>query len=314
MAKEVMDLTDLSADERRELFGPQDSYLKIIQDVFKQSIYLTEDFLIINNDEVDVNPINNTLQDILNLIRKKQSFTNVDVQKIAESYADGSNEGNHNLYDKPLGRSFEHKLIYPKTANQKILVATLESKDMTFAIGPAGTGKTFLSVVYAISCLRADMVKKIIITRPVVEAGESLGFLPGDLEEKIDPYLRPIYDSLDYLLSAPGRIHLMEKGVIEIAPLAYMRGRTLDDAIIILDEAQNTTKMQMKMFLTRMGFNSKMIITGDITQIDLAKGKESGLNDAFERLKGISEIGFVTLDNRDVVRHALVKTILERYQ
>ncbi len=204
-------------------------------------------------------------------------------------------------------------IIKAKTANQKKLVASAMEHDLVFALGPAGTGKTYISVALAVKALKNKEVRKIIITRPAVEAGENLGFLPGDLKEKIDPYLRPIYDALDDMIPAEKLKLYLENRIIEIAPLAYMRGRTLHDAFILLDEAQNTTPMQIKMFLTRMGPNSKVIITGDQSQVDLPNRQKSGLIDALHILKNVPEIGFVELDARDVVRHRLVKAIIEAY-
>lgn len=203
--------------------------------------------------------------------------------------------------------------ILPKTKNQKLLVESVEKNDLVFAIGPAGTGKTYISVAIAVRALKNKEVKKIIITRPAVEAGENLGFLPGDLTEKIDPYLRPIYDALNDMIPSEKLRFYRENGVIEIAPLAYMRGRTLNNAFILLDEAQNTTAMQIKMFLTRMGPESKVIITGDRSQIDLPRKQKSGLIEALKVLKNINGIGFVELDERDVVRHKLVKDIIKAY-
>ncbi|MEO9806666.1 MAG: PhoH family protein [Reichenbachiella sp.] len=203
--------------------------------------------------------------------------------------------------------------ISPKSKNQKKLVETVTKKDLVFAIGPAGTGKTYISVALAVKALKDRDVKKIIITRPAVEAGENLGFLPGDLKEKIDPYLRPIYDALHDMVPGEKLRYYMENGVIEIAPLAYMRGRTLNDAFILLDEAQNTTPMQIKMFLTRMGPNSKVIVTGDMTQIDLPIKQKSGLAESLKILKSVKGIGFVELDGKDVIRHKLVRSIIEAY-
>ncbi len=204
--------------------------------------------------------------------------------------------------------------ISPKTANQKKLVEAVENNDLVFAIGPAGTGKTYISVALAVRALKNKEVKKIIITRPAVEAGENLGFLPGDLKEKIDPYLRPIYDALGDMIPAEKLKYYRENGVVEIAPLAYMRGRTLNDAYVLLDEAQNTTPMQIKMFLTRMGPDSKVIVTGDRSQIDLPRNQVSGLIETVEVLKKVDGIGFVELDDRDVVRHKLVKAIIKAYK
>ncbi|WP_422360152.1 PhoH family protein [Reichenbachiella sp.] len=203
--------------------------------------------------------------------------------------------------------------IAPKSKNQKKLVEAVNKKDLVFAIGPAGTGKTYISVALAVKALKDRDVKKIIITRPAVEAGENLGFLPGDLKEKIDPYLRPIYDALHDMVPGEKLRYYMENGVIEIAPLAYMRGRTLNDAFILLDEAQNTTPMQIKMFLTRMGPNSKVIVTGDMSQIDLPTKQKSGLAESLKILKSIKGIGFIELDGKDVIRHKLVRSIIEAY-
>ncbi|WP_420582942.1 PhoH family protein [Reichenbachiella sp.] len=203
--------------------------------------------------------------------------------------------------------------ISPKSKNQKKLVEAVNKKDLVFAIGPAGTGKTYISVALAVKALKDRDVKKIIITRPAVEAGENLGFLPGDLKEKIDPYLRPIYDALHDMVPGEKLRYYMENGVIEIAPLAYMRGRTLNDAFILLDEAQNTTPMQIKMFLTRMGPNSKVIVTGDMSQIDLPTKQKSGLAESLKILKSIKGIGFIELDGKDVIRHKLVRSIIEAY-
>jgi phosphate starvation-inducible PhoH-like protein len=218
------------------------------------------------------------------------------------------------LSQHPIASNFSGKMIYPKTFGQLKFIDAMKDHDMVFAIGPAGTGKTYLAVVYAVYCLKHNHVKKIILTRPAVEAGENLGFLPGDLKEKVDPYLRPLYDALFDMLGFESTNKLIEKGVIEIAPLAYMRGRTLDDAFVILDEAQNTLPSQMKMFLTRMGNNSKIVVNGDITQIDLKKDQPSGLIDAQHRLRDIKAIGMVYLDGSDVVRHPLVKKILKKYE
>ena len=204
--------------------------------------------------------------------------------------------------------------ICPKSPNQKKLVESSNSNDLVFAVGPAGTGKTYISVALAVKALKERDVKKIIITRPAVEAGENLGFLPGDLKEKIDPYLRPIYDALDDMIPSEKLKYYKEKGVIEIAPLAYMRGRTLRDAFILLDEAQNTTPMQIKMFLTRMGPNSKMVITGDVTQVDLPHNQKSGLIETTKVLKDVKGIGFVRLSGKDVIRHKLVRHIISAYE
>jgi phosphate starvation-inducible PhoH-like protein len=217
------------------------------------------------------------------------------------------------LFKGEITTTFRGRPIRVKTIGQKHYVTTIKKRDIVFGIGPAGTGKTYLAVVLAVAALKEGSVKRIVLTRPAVEAGESLGFLPGDLQEKVDPYLRPLYDAL-YDVMGPDQVaKALERGLIEIAPLAYMRGRTLDDSFIILDEAQNTTPEQMKMFLTRLGFGSKMVITGDVTQIDLPRGKKSGLIEAKSILSGIQELGFVYFAEQDVVRHSLVQKIIVAY-
>ena len=218
------------------------------------------------------------------------------------------------LYEEEIIKDNTGKPIRVKTLGQKLYVDSVKQHDVTFGIGPAGTGKTFLAVTLAVTALKRGQVKRIILTRPAVEAGESLGFLPGDLKEKVDPYLRPVYDALYQILGKDQTTRLMEREIIEIAPLAYMRGRTLDDAFVILDEAQNTTIMQMKMFLTRLGFNSKMIVNGDISQIDLPRNVKSGLIDAQAKLKNIHQIDFVHFSAKDVVRHPVVAQIIRAYE
>ena len=212
-----------------------------------------------------------------------------------------------------IGRTLTGKAVAPKTRGQYQFVKAMEYSPIVFAIGPAGTGKTFLAVIKAVSELKKGNVKRIVLTRPAVEAGENLGFLPGDMKEKVDPYLTPLYDALHDMLGLEKTEALLERGTIEIAPLAYMRGRTLDDSFVILDEAQNTTGAQMKMFLTRLGFHSRMVITGDVTQLDLKKGEQSGLIEASTILRGIDEISIIELTSDDVVRHPLVQKIVERY-
>lgn len=313
MIKYSKNIEVLNAEQRRQLCGVQDEFLNIIKNIFACEISIDNEQIIVFVDEKYKNAVDEVFTQMMNCIESGKELKSMDVQIIAETIFNGISHDVNHLYKKAVGRSYEHKLIYPKTIGQKQLLDALMSKDMIFVSGPAGTGKTFLSVVYAVTQLRNEEVRRLIVTRPVVEAGENLGFLPGDLKEKVDPYLRPIYDALYFTLGQVQTERLLEKGIIEIAPLAYMRGRTLDDAIIILDEAQNTTPMQMKMFLTRMGFDSKMIITGDMTQIDLPSSKGSGFIDALNRLQGIDEIGFVHLHNSDVVRHPLVKKILTQY-
>ena len=312
MKQAIFSLVDIPCEERVLLYGPQDQYLHTWEQVFHVFLFEEEEQLWAEGESDSFRKVSRTVSYLYSLIQEKKPFDEVDVRKIADHFF--TEEEDMDTHSKAVGRSYDHRLVYPKNKGQKQLVECLETKDMTFVSGPAGTGKTFLSVVYAVTKLHNEEVNRLIITRPVVEAGENLGFLPGDLKEKVDPYLRPIYDALSYMLGQQKMEKLIEKGTIEIAPLAYMRGRTLDDAIIILDEAQNTTRMQMKMFLTRMGFHSQMIITGDPTQMDLPKPKDSGFMDAINRLENIEEIGFVYLDGTDVVRHPLVKKILESYR
>jgi len=246
---------------------------------------------------------------IKSLMSHYHKFGKIDKKTVLSHINNGfSNEENESIVYGSSG-----KRIYAKTSNQKKIVDLHEKNDLLFVIGPAGTGKTYVSVALGVKALKEKKIKKIIITRPVVEAGENLGFLPGDLQDKIDPYLKPIYDALEDMIPVQKMKKFIENKTIEIAPLAYMRGRTLKNAFILLDEAQNTTESQLKMFLTRLGQNSKMIVTGDISQVDLRKNQSSGLIDAQNKLNGISGIGFTFLDSTDVLRHSLVKKILDKY-
>jgi len=246
---------------------------------------------------------------ILSLIIHFNKFEKIDNKTISNHITNGSSNEEKDI----IVFGSNGKKILAKTSNQKKIVTLIKANDLVFVIGPAGTGKTYVSVALALKALKDKSIKKIIITRPVVEAGENLGFLPGDLQEKIDPYLRPIYDALQDMIPINKIKKYIENKTIEIAPIAYMRGRTLKNAFILLDEAQNTTPSQLKMFLTRLGPNSKMIVTGDISQIDLRKHQKSGLKDAIKRFKNINGIEFTTLDNTDVLRHSIVKRILEKY-
>ncbi len=252
---------------------------------------------------------------LIQLAEHQIQFNERDVMYIIKLAEKNELEGVFELYNKreKILVNDQGKSIYPKTFNQKAYIKAIEGFDLTFGVGPAGTGKTYLAVAAAVRELKQGKVKKLILTRPVVEAGESLGFLPGDLKEKVDPYLVPLYDALYEMLGMQTTTQLLEKGVIEIAPLAYMRGRTLENACVILDEAQNTTKAQMKMFLTRLGFASKMIVTGDPSQTDLKNNRESGLNEVLQILSNMDDIKIITFDKLDVVRHPLVQHILERY-
>lgn len=272
------------------------------------------DEIVLNDDDDKRKQIKEVLDALLKLVKQGKTISKRDVMytlKLSETH---NLKAIDELYQIKIARTMSGKLIYPKTLGQKEYYYALKNNDVVFGIGPAGTGKTYLAVIFAVQALKNNEVQKIVLTRPAVEAGENLGFLPGDLKEKVDPYLRPLYDALYDMLGQEQTERLIDKGTIEIAPLAYMRGRTLEDAYVILDEAQNTTDAQMKMFLTRLGFNSKMIITGDVTQIDLPRGTMSGLRRALHILKNVSGIRFVYLSALDVVRHPVVQRIIERYE
>ncbi|TNF08905.1 MAG: phosphate starvation-inducible protein PhoH [Bacillota bacterium] len=303
-------------DAISRLVGVQDRNLL----VFKQYLGITVSLHgsdIVTDAHHDMIPLLEAIFDVLIELAEHQiQLTERDVMYIIKLAEKNELEDVFELYRNrkkvlvnDLGKS-----IYPKTFTQKKYIEAIENSDLVFGVGPAGTGKTYLAVAQAVSDLKNGKVKKLILTRPVVEAGENLGFLPGDLKEKVDPYLVPLYDALYEMLGTQNTMSLLEKGVIEIAPLAYMRGRTLENAFVILDEAQNTTRVQMKMFLTRLGFASKMVITGDPSQSDLPKGIPSGLNQAIAILTDIDSISVITFDKIDVVRHPLVQRILERYE
>lgn len=314
----TLDFTFSNIEESIALIGTHDRNLKLLEDYFQTKIITRGDSVLVASDlEVekrnDIVRILNTLQMILkyeNNIYERDvlyCFRMLERHKLDDVIL---------LYRNKtyVGKNYQGKPINAKTFNQKKYIKAIEDNDLVFGVGPAGTGKTYLAVVKGVTALKAQEVKRIILTRPAVEAGESLGFLPGDLKEKVDPYLRPLYDALHDSLGKEQTDSLIEKGIIEIAPLAYMRGRTLDDAFIILDEAQNTTYQQMKMFLTRLGFNSKMVVTGDISQIDLPRNITSGLITAINILKDIENIGIVNFDISDVIRHPLVQKVLDRYE
>lgn len=298
---------DLDSSQLAIFVGPDDQNLKTIQTIYKVELFLRSDVITIQGDDSDSAKAQETLSQMEQYVIENNELDKQAIQEMIQ----GHPQMNKN---QPITYTFSGKHIYPKTVGQQALVDAMKKYDMVFSIGPAGTGKTFLAVVYAVSLLRDNKIKRIILTRPAVEAGESLGFLPGDLKEKVDPYLQPLYDALDILMGHESVEKFIEKRIIEIAPLAYMRGRTLDDAFIILDEAQNTTDAQMKMFLSRMGYNSKMIINGDVTQIDLPYNQKSGLLIALELLKNLDEIAIIRLQFSDIVRHPLVSKILKRYE
>jgi phosphate starvation-inducible PhoH-like protein len=295
------------------LFGPQDKFLHVIEREIPAQIYTREAEITIQGAAAEVNSLQQLFEVLLQLIRNNYTLTERDVLYAVELAKQMKTDQLLDLFKGEITTTHKGKPIRVKTIGQRKYVETIKKKDIVFGIGPAGTGKTYLAVVLAVTRLKEGAVKRIVLTRPAVEAGESLGFLPGDLQEKVDPYLRPLYDALNDVLGPEQVAKSLERGLIEIAPLAYMRGRTLDDSFIILDEAQNTTPEQMKMFLTRLGFGSKMVITGDVTQIDLPRGKSSGLVEANRILGNIEELGFIYFDEQDVVRHSLVQKIIVAY-
>ncbi|GIO97988.1 MULTISPECIES: PhoH family protein [Paenibacillus] len=302
-----------SASEGLSLFGPQDTFLKLIEKEIPATIDSREAVITIRGQHRNVESLQQLFEVLLQLVRNGYILTERDILYAVELAKDLRADQLLDLYKGEITTTFKGKPIRVKTIGQKHYVTTIKKRDIVFGIGPAGTGKTYLAVVLAVAALKEGSVKRIILTRPAVEAGESLGFLPGDLQEKVDPYLRPLYDALYDVMGPDQTAKALERGLIEIAPLAYMRGRTLDDSFIILDEAQNTTPEQMKMFLTRLGFGSKMVITGDVTQIDLPRGKKSGLIEAKRILSEIEEVGFVYFAEQDVVRHSLVQKIIVAY-
>lgn len=295
------------------LFGPQDRYLQLIEQHTEAKIMSREAEIVISGEERELDKLEQLFRVLITLIRGGHQLNERDIAYAIELSKTMQAEELLDLYKGEITTTHRGKPIRVKTIGQRHYISTIRKKDIVFGVGPAGTGKTYLAVVLAVVALKENAVKRIVLTRPAVEAGENLGFLPGDMQEKVDPYLRPLYDALNDVLGPEQVARSIERGLIEIAPLAYMRGRTLDDSFIILDEAQNTTPEQMKMFLTRLGFGSKMVITGDITQIDLPRGKTSGLIEAERILSGIEEIGFIHFTEQDVVRHTLVQKIITAY-
>lgn len=313
--KEIVKLEAYNIEQLANLSGVKDEHLEVIEDTYQMEISMRGDeLLLIGHDQSVIAKAKDVVFALLKLIVSGVSISRRDVVYALKLADKKELDKLSDLYHIKIARTYNGKLIYPKTIGQKSYYYALKNNDVVFGIGPAGTGKTYLAVVFAVDALKNNQVKKIILTRPAVEAGENLGFLPGDLKEKVDPYLRPLYDALHDMLGVEQTEKLIEKGIIEIAPLAYMRGRTLEDAYVILDEAQNTTDNQMKMFLTRLGFHSKMIITGDVTQIDLPKGVKSGLVRALDILEGVKGISFIHLSAMDVVRHPVVQRIIEKYE
>lgn len=297
-----------------ELFGKFDENVKIIEDEFEVELVLRNGHLVIVGDNISTEIVEKLIYNLMEIIYSQKKLNKQELRYTIELVKKGKEGQLKDLLNDVVCITASGKTIKPKTIGQKIYIDSIRKNDIVFGIGPAGTGKTYLAMAMAVTAFKNKEVNRIILTRPAVEAGESLGFLPGDLQEKVDPYLRPIYDALFDILGGETYSKLIEKGLIEVAPLAYMRGRTLDNSYVILDEAQNTTNEQMKMFLTRIGFGSKAIITGDITQTDLPKGKKSGLVTVSKILKGIEGIEFVYLTKHDIVRHPLVQSIIEAYE
>ena len=302
-------------EDIQKLVGVNDGNLKLLSEGYDLSVTDTgNDIVIAGDDEANVKKAVAVLKALDSVVNTGVNVGAPDMVSAMKMADKGTTEYFADLYKKVLIRDAKGRPIRVKNMGQKRYVEAIDKSDVVFGIGPAGTGKTFLAVVCAIAAFKKGEVSRIILTRPAVEAGESLGFLPGDLKEKVDPYLRPIYDSLYAILGTNTTDRLMERGVIEVAPLAYMRGRTLDDAFVILDEAQNTTDAQMKMFLTRLGFNSKMVVNGDMTQVDLPGRQHSGLIDAKHILKNIDQIKFINFSANDVVRHPVVAKIITAYE
>ncbi|MDF7668287.1 PhoH family protein [Lactobacillus sp. ESL0703] len=298
----------------QKLVGINDGNLNLLAEGYDLNVTDTGNQIVVDGDVENTRKVIAVLKALDNVVSTGVNIGAPDVVSAMKMADKGTTEYFADLYKEILIRDAKGKPIRVKNMGQKRYVEAIKKSDVVFGIGPAGTGKTFLAVVCAIAAFKKGEVSRIVLTRPAVEAGESLGFLPGDLKEKVDPYLRPIYDSLYAILGTNTTDRLMERGVIEVAPLAYMRGRTLDDAFVILDEAQNTTDAQMKMFLTRLGFNSKMIVNGDMTQVDLPGRQRSGLIDAQRILKGIDQIKFIRFTANDVVRHPVVAKIINAYE
>lgn len=308
-----LELSADSMDAYVSLFGLNDRNIALIEQECNVTVALRRNHLVITGENTDIVIARNVILHLLDLIKRNETVDRVRIRYTIAMIR----EGNKDLIGENLRRviavTHRGKEITCKTVGQRLYVDTIREHVLTFAVGPAGTGKTYLAMALAVMALKNKEVERIILTRPAVEAGEKLGFLPGDLTQKVDPYLRPLYDAMYDFMGADSYTKLIERGIVEVAPLAYMRGRTLSDAFIILDEAQNTTSEQMKMFLTRMGFRSRVVVTGDITQTDLPQGKVSGLAEAVRLLRDIPEIGIVELSGKDIVRHELVQQIVEAY-
>lgn len=295
------------------IFGVNDANLELLAEQFQINIHPFGDHVDLQGEKASVNLVVEILKHLVNLLHSGIQIGETDVISAVRMAQADKLDYFEDLYNQVLLTDAKGKPIRVRNLGQRKYIQTIKHHDITFGIGPAGTGKTYLAVVMAVSALKKGQVQRLVLTRPAVEAGENLGFLPGDLKEKVDPYLRPIYDALYAIMGRDHTGRLLERGVIEIAPLAYMRGRTLDEAFVILDEAQNTTQEQMKMFLTRLGFNSRMVVNGDITQIDLPRHSRSGLLQAQQLLRHLPHIGFVDFQASDVIRHPVVAEIIKAY-
>lgn len=303
-----------NSEQLMNLFGNFDENINTIQRKYGVVVLSRGEDIKITGDEENVNAAADAIETLMTFSGRGENITEQTVRYVTSMVADGAKEELKELKSDGICVTVSGKIVRPKTVGQKKYVDAIKNNTIVMGIGPAGTGKTYLAVAMAVKAFKAHEVNRIILTRPAVEAGESLGFLPGDLQDKVDPYLRPLYDGLFEMLGQDSFHKYMEKGTIEVAPLAYMRGRTLDDAFIILDEAQNTTSEQIKMFLTRLGNGSKMVITGDITQIDLPSNKSSGLVEAMKILKDVDDISIQKFNDKDVVRHRLVQDIIKAYE
>lgn len=312
MTEQIIEFEAL--DQAVSLFGSFDENVKLIEREYGVSIISRGTDLKVVGDAENVSKAVRTLNSLLVLIGKGESLSDQNVRYVISLVNEGNEDKLNTMTSDSICITSKGRPVKPKTLGQKKYCESIRDNTITFGIGPAGTGKTYLAVAMAVTAFRAKEVNRIVLTRPAVEAGEKLGFLPGDLQSKVDPYLRPLYDALFDMLGAENFQRYQERGAIEVAPLAYMRGRTLDDSFIILDEAQNTTPEQMKMFLTRLGFRSKMVITGDITQIDLPDGKKSGLKKVMYILRNVDDISICKFNQKDVVRHKLVQDIVSAYE
>lgn len=308
-----MDELRIDEQDLRNIFGPFDSHIKIIEKAFGTTVVERDGAVKILGELLAAQRTSEVINELYELSRRGNTITEQQVRYSVEMHEENINDSLITADDSLICHTMNGKPVKPKTLGQKAYVDAIRNNMIVFGLGPAGTGKTYLAMAMAITAFKKEEVSRIILTRPAIEAGEKLGFLPGDLQSKVDPYLRPLYDALYQIMGAESFQKNMEKGLIEVAPLAYMRGRTLDNAYIILDEAQNTTPAQMKMFLTRIGFGSKVVITGDRTQKDLAAGSVSGLDVAIRVLSSVEDIAFCNLTSRDVVRHPLVQKIVKAY-